>query len=65
MTAEETPAQRRARLNRAAALLGDLVPKQTTDDRNIGWGDDLEHDEGGASHDDKLASDVPPHHGKD
>lgn len=50
------------RRRRAAALLGDLMPEGTSDDRP----DRSERDEGGTSaqrRDDELMRDVPPHHG--
>lgn len=57
----ETPAERRARLERAARLLGDLMPSTTRDETSEGWGDETK----GTSRDDELRRDVPPHHGKD
>jgi len=57
----ETPAERRARLERAARLLGDLMPSTTRDETAEGWGDEAK----GTSRDDELRRDVPPHHGKD
>ncbi|MCD9155248.1 hypothetical protein [Aeromicrobium duanguangcaii] len=62
MPAEEREeAAKRARRERAARLLGDLLPSTTRDERSEGWGDDR----GGSTRDDELRRDVPPHHGKD
>jgi len=57
----ETPdeAARRARRERAARLLGDLLPDTTSDESGEGWGE-----RGGTSRDEELRRDVPPHHGK-
>lgn len=52
-------AKERARRERAARLLGDLVPGTTRDETPEGWGDE----QGGTSRDDELRRDVPPHHG--
>ena len=62
MPTDETPdeAARRARLERAARLLGDLLPGTTRDETAEGWSE-----RGGTSRDDELRRDVPPHHGKD
>ena len=57
----ETEAQRRVRIERAARLLGDLMPSTTRDESPEGWGDDAK----GTSRDDELLRDVPPHHGTD
>lgn len=57
----ETEAQRRARIERAARLLGDMMPSTTRDESPEGWGDDAK----GTSRDDELLRDVPPHHGTD
>ncbi|WP_229054929.1 hypothetical protein [Aeromicrobium sp. Leaf350] len=48
---------RRARLRRAAELLGDLEPGGTRDDTDAGWG------ENPGGNDDDLRRNVPPHHG--
>lgn len=53
--------EERARRERAARLLGDLLPDTTSDERDDGWPDAA----GGTSRDDELRRDVPPHHGKD
>lgn len=55
---DETPEQRRARLRRAAMLLGDLEPGTTRDETAEGWGE-----RASSSRDDELRRDVPPHHG--
>jgi hypothetical protein len=52
-------ATERARRRRAERLLGGLLPDQTQDESADAWGD---HD-GGASRDDEMRRDVPPHHG--
>ncbi|GAA3542924.1 hypothetical protein AFL01nite_10380 [Aeromicrobium flavum] len=57
---EPDEAAKRARRERAARLLGDLMPTTTRDERSEGWGDES----GGTSRDDELRRDVPPHHGK-
>jgi hypothetical protein len=49
---------RRARLRRAAALLGDVEPSTTRDETAEGWGE-----RGTGSRDEELRRDVPPHHG--
>jgi hypothetical protein len=43
---------------------GPVMPEQTADDTDVGWGDDREEDRrGGAESDDeRLLADVPPHH---
>jgi len=51
-------AAERERRRRAAELLGDLLPTTTSDETDEGWGD-----RAGASRDDELLRDVPPHHG--
>lgn len=51
----------RARRERAARLLGDLLPSTTRDESGEGWGDEGR----GGSRDDDLRREVPPHHGKD
>lgn len=63
MTADEQEtdaAAKRARLERAARLLGDLLPETTRDESAEGWSE-----RGGSTRDDELRRDVPPHHGKD
>jgi hypothetical protein len=57
---EQAEAHKRARRERAARLLGDLMPSTTRDERSEGWGDES----GDASRDDEMRRDVPPHHGK-
>lgn len=52
-------AKERARRERAARLLGDVLPRTTRDETSEGWGDEP----GGTSRDDELRRDVPPHHG--
>lgn len=60
--ASDSPTEReRRRRERAARLLGDLMPSTTRDETAEGWGDER----GGTSRDDELRRDVPPHHGKD
>lgn len=58
MTSSASDAERRERLRRAAALLGDLEPSTTRDETPEGWGE-----RGAGSRDDELRRDVPPHHG--
>lgn len=53
-------AAERARRERAARLLGELLPTTTRDETGEGWGDER----GGTSREDELRRDVPPHHGK-
>ena len=53
-------AAQRARRERAARLLGDLLPGTTRDETAEGWGE-----REGKSRDDELRRDVPPHHGRD
>jgi hypothetical protein len=48
-----------ARKRRAARLLGDLLPSETTDDSPSGWG---QHGDDSAR-EAQLRRDVPPHHG--
>lgn len=64
---ETTPSadDRAARLRRAAELLGDLVPSQTSDDLPDPAERDSGRDaKGGTSaRDREIAADVPPHHG--
>lgn len=52
-------AARRARQRRAAALLGDLLPDTTSDEREPG------EDRGKGSRDADLLRDRPPHYGRD
>ena len=54
-TPEETPAQRRARLD---AVFGDVLPDTTSDEREPGSGGE-EQERGDAW----LRAQVPPHHG--
>lgn len=61
MSAEDVDRAERTRRERAARLLGDLLPETTRDESAEGWGDE----QGGTSRDDELRRDVPPHHGKD
>ena len=56
--AEETKAEKNARLKRAAELLGDLVPTTTRDETSEGWSE-----RSGTSREEELLRDVPPHHG--
>lgn len=58
MTSSGSEQERRERLRRAAALLGDLEPSTTRDETAEGWGE-----RGSGSRDDELRRDVPPHHG--
>lgn len=62
MPDRETPeeAAKRRRRERAARLLGDLMPGTTRDETAEGWGE-----REGTSRDDELRRDVPPHHGGD
>jgi len=57
-SAEETDAQKKARLKRAAELLGDLVPTTTRDETSEGW-----NEKSGTSREEEFLRDVPPHHG--
>lgn len=52
---EETPAERRARLD---AVFGDVLPDTTSDERDPGTA--LDEDDAG---DEWLRAQVPPHHG--
>lgn len=61
MASDAERAAERARRERAARLLGDLLPETTRDESPEGWGDEPR----GTSRDDELKRDVPPHHGKD
>jgi hypothetical protein len=54
-TPEETPAQRRARLD---AVFGDVLPDTTSDEREPGSGGE-DQERGDA----RLRAQVPPHHG--
>jgi hypothetical protein len=54
-TPEETPAQRRARLD---AVFGDVLPDTTSDEREPGSGGE-DQERGDAW----LRAQVPPHHG--
>ena len=56
--AEKTDAQKKARLKRAAELLGDLIPTTTRDETSEGW-----NEKSGTSREEELLRDVPPHHG--
>ncbi len=56
--AEETAAQKKARLRRAAELLGDLMPSTTSDESPEGW-----NERSGTSREEEFLRDVPPHHG--
>lgn len=58
MSSSASEQERRARLRRAAELLGDLEPSTTRDETAEGWGE-----RGAGSRDDELRRDVPPHHG--
>ncbi|TCI98723.1 hypothetical protein [Aeromicrobium sp. IC_218] len=58
MTSSASEQERRERLRRAAALLGDLEPSTTRDETAEGWGE-----RSTGSRDDELRRDVPPHHG--
>ena len=49
---DETPAQRRLRLDR---VFGDVLPERTGDERDDG--------RVASGRDDELSRDVPPHHG--
>jgi len=56
--AEETAAEKKARLKRAAELLGDIMPTTTRDETSEGW-----NEKSGTSREDEFLRDVPPHHG--
>lgn len=58
-----TDAARRARLRRAAELLGDLTPSGTRDDTDAGWGEGWGESPRSGGNDDDLRRNVPPHHG--
>lgn len=57
---DETPAERRARLD---AVFGDVLPDTTSDERDPGTarGEDAAFDDDGG--DEWLRAQVPPHHG--
>lgn len=55
---DETAAQKKARLRRAAELLGDILPTTTRDETSEGW-----NENGGTSREEEFLRDVPPHHG--
>jgi hypothetical protein len=63
-SADETEAQhkldarKRARLKRAAELLGDILPTTTRDETPEGW-----NENSGTSREEEFLRDVPPHHG--
>ncbi len=46
------------RRKHAAELLGDLLPSTTTDDTDVGWGEQTT-----PISDEDFLRDVPPHHG--
>lgn len=54
----ETAAQKKARLRRAALLLGDILPTTTRDETSEGWSET-----GDTSREEEFLRDVPPHHG--
>jgi hypothetical protein len=56
--AEETAAEKKARLKRAAELLGDIMPTTTRDETSEGW-----NEKSGTSREEEFLRDVPPHHG--
>ena len=58
MTSSTPDRAEQERRRKAAELLGDLMPSTTSDETDEGWGDTA-----GASRDDELLRDVPPHHG--
>ncbi|HPU13523.1 MAG TPA: NAD(P)-dependent oxidoreductase [Aeromicrobium sp.] len=60
MAADEAEKSSRAARERAARLLGDLMPTTTSDETAEGWGETET-----SSRDEDLRRDVPPHHGKD
>jgi hypothetical protein len=41
-----------------------LLPDTTSDEREVGWGDDLASDDS-RDDDDRLTSERPPHHDRD
>lgn len=51
-------AKERARRERAAELLGDIMPTTTRDETPEGW-----NEKSGTSRDEEFLRDVPPHHG--
>ena len=55
MTREETPAERKRRLER---IFGEVLPEQTADDT-----DEPDGDRSGDAADEWLRRQVPPHHG--
>ncbi len=50
-------ASERERRRRAAELLGDLLPRTTSDETDEGW-----NEQRGTSSDEQYLRDVPPHH---
>lgn len=57
-TADETAEKKKARLKRAAELLGDILPTTTKDETSEGW-----NERSGTSREEEFLRDVPPHHG--
>lgn len=55
--ARPVDAVERERRRRAAELLGDLLPRTTSDETGEGWGERAD-----SSRDDEMLRDVPPHH---
>jgi hypothetical protein len=41
------------------------LPDTTSDEREVGWGEDVDADERGRSDDERLREDRPPHHDRD
>jgi hypothetical protein len=42
-----------------------VLPDTTSDEQEVGWGDDLAADERGRDDDERLEADRPPHHDRD
>ncbi|MBV9487617.1 MAG: hypothetical protein JO246_16415 [Frankiaceae bacterium] len=42
-----------------------LLPDTTSDEREVGWGDDLDAIDESRSEDERYAEDRPPHHDQD
>jgi hypothetical protein len=57
-TAAEGAEEKKARLKRAAELLGDILPTTTRDETPEGW-----NEKSGTSREEEFLRDVPPHHG--
>lgn len=42
-----------------------LLPDTTSDEREVGWGDDLDVVDDQGDHDEELAADRPPHYDRE